>query len=48
MVQPGVDLDYQVAAVCRKKSIEKLDAFKTSITLLPGATDLDEITVKGF
>jgi hypothetical protein len=30
---------YEVVGVCREQSVEKLDAFKERITLVPGATD---------
>jgi NAD(P)-dependent dehydrogenase (short-subunit alcohol dehydrogenase family) len=39
MVQHALDRGYEVVAVCREKSVEKLDAFKGRITVFPGATD---------
>jgi NAD(P)-dependent dehydrogenase (short-subunit alcohol dehydrogenase family) len=43
MVQHALDRDYDVVAVCREQSVEKLDAFKGRITLVPGATNDPEI-----
>jgi NAD(P)-dependent dehydrogenase (short-subunit alcohol dehydrogenase family) len=43
MVQHALDRDYDVVAVCRKESVEKLDAFKGRITLIPGATNDPEV-----
>ena len=39
MVQHALDRGYEVIAVCREQSMEKLDAFKGRITIVPGATD---------
>lgn len=39
MIQHALDLDYQISAVCRKQSVEKLDAFKERISIYPGATN---------
>ena len=39
MVQHALDRDYEVVGVCREQSVEKLDAFKERITVVPGATD---------
>lgn len=39
MIQHALDLNYQIAAVCRKQSVEKLDAFKDRIAIFPGATN---------
>src|SRR4030081_242310 len=39
MVQHALDRGYEVVAVCREQSMEKLDAFKGRITIVPGATD---------
>jgi hypothetical protein len=39
MVQHALDRDYEVVGVCREQSVEKLDAFKGRITVVPGATD---------
>jgi NAD(P)-dependent dehydrogenase (short-subunit alcohol dehydrogenase family) len=43
MVQHALDRGYEVVGVCREQSVEKLDAFKGRITVLPGATDDREI-----
>lgn len=50
MVQQALDLGYEVAGVCRERSIAKLDRFKGRITVFPGATDDREVikrAVKG-
>jgi nucleoside-diphosphate-sugar epimerase len=39
MVQHALDRGYEVVGVCREQSVEKLDAFKARITVVPGATD---------
>ena len=39
MVQHALDRSYEVVGVCREQSVEKLDAFKERITVVPGATD---------
>ncbi len=39
MIQHALDLDYQISAVCRKESVEKLDAFKDRIAIFPGDTN---------
>ena len=39
MVQHALDRDYEVVGVCRAESVEKLNAFKERITLVPGATN---------
>ena len=39
MVQHSLDRGYQVVGVCREKSIEKLEAFKEKITIVPGMTN---------
>ena len=39
MVQDALNRSYEVVAVCREQSVEKLDAFKGRITIVPGATD---------
>lgn len=43
MVQHALDRGYDVVGVCREKSVEKLDAFKGRITVVPGATDDVEV-----
>ena len=39
MVQHALDRGYEVVGVCRERSVEKLDAFKGRITVIPGATN---------
>src|SRR6195952_66145 len=39
MVQHALDRGYEVVGVCREQSVEKLDAFKGRITIIPGATN---------
>ena len=39
MVQHALDRGYEVVGVCREQSVEKLDAFKGRITVIPGATN---------
>jgi uncharacterized protein YbjT (DUF2867 family) len=39
MVRHALDREYEVVGVCREQSVEKLDAFKERITVVPGATD---------
>jgi uncharacterized protein YbjT (DUF2867 family) len=39
MVQHALDRGYEVVGVCREQSVEKLDAFKRRITVIPGATN---------
>ena len=43
MVQHALDRDYDVVGVCRQQSVEKLDAFKERITVIPGATNDPEV-----
>jgi NAD(P)H-binding len=43
MVQHALDRGYEVVGVCREQSVEKLDAFKERITVVPGATDDPEV-----
>jgi NAD(P)H-binding len=43
MVQHALDRGYEVVGVCREQSVEKLDAFKERITIVPGATDDREV-----
>ena len=50
MVQHALDRGYEVVGVCREKSVEKLDAFKDRITIVPGMTNdrsVIEKAVKG-
>jgi len=46
MVQHALDRGYEVVGVCRERSVEKLDAFKGRITVIPGATNDREIIRK--
>jgi uncharacterized protein YbjT (DUF2867 family) len=39
MVRHALDKGYDVVAVCRERSVSKLDAFQGRITVIPGATD---------
>lgn len=39
MVQHALDRGCEVVGVCRERSVEKLDAFKGRITVVPGATN---------
>ena len=43
MVQQSLDRGYDVVGVCREQSVQKLDAFKGRITVIPGATDDREV-----
>jgi hypothetical protein len=43
IVQQSLDRGYDVVGVCRGQSVQKLDAFKGRITVIPGATDDREV-----
>ena len=43
MVQHALDRGYEVVGVCRAESVEKLNAFKGRITVIPGATNDAEV-----
>ena len=43
MVQHALDRGYEVVGVCRAASVQKLDAFKGRIALIPGATNDREV-----
>jgi NAD(P)-dependent dehydrogenase (short-subunit alcohol dehydrogenase family) len=43
MVQHALDRGYQVVGGCRAESVEKLNAFKGRITVIPGATNDAEV-----
>src|SRR2546423_10989290 len=43
MVQHALYRGYEVVGVCRAESVEKLNAFKERITVIPGATDDREV-----
>lgn len=45
MVQEALDLGYEVVAVCREKSVAKLDVFKGRIRVFPGKTN-DRAVIK--
>jgi len=45
MVQHALDYGYEVVGVCREKSVEKLDAFKDKIVIVPGMTN-DRIVIE--
>jgi NAD(P)H-binding len=46
MVQHALDRGYEVAGVCRERSIGKLERFKGRITIFPGATDDREVIMQ--
>lgn len=46
MVQHALDRGYEVVGVCRERSVEKLDAFKGRMTIIPGPTNDREIIKK--
>src|SRR5437868_154777 len=43
MVQQSLDRGDEVVGVCREQSVQKLDAFKGHMTVIPGATDDREV-----
>jgi hypothetical protein len=43
MVQHALDRGYEVVGVCRERSVEKLEAFKGRISVIPGATNDREV-----
>jgi uncharacterized protein YbjT (DUF2867 family) len=43
MVQHALARNYEVLGVCREQSVDKLDAFKERITVIPGATNDREV-----
>ncbi len=43
MVQHALDRGYEVVGVCRAQSVQKLDAFRGRITVVPGATNDREV-----
>ena len=45
MVQHALDRGFEVVAVCREKSVPKLDAFRGRITIVPGATN-DRVVIR--
>jgi NAD(P)-dependent dehydrogenase (short-subunit alcohol dehydrogenase family) len=46
LVQHALDRGYEVVGVCREQSVEKLDAFKDRITVVPGATNDPKVIEK--
>jgi uncharacterized protein YbjT (DUF2867 family) len=46
MVQHALVQGYEVVGVCRERSVDKLDAFKARITIIPGATNDREVIKK--
>jgi len=46
MVQHALDRGYDVAGVCRERSVGKLEAFKGRITVFPGMTNNREVIQK--
>jgi hypothetical protein len=46
MVQHALDRGYEVVGVCREQSVDKLDAFKGRITVVPGAPNDREVIQK--
>lgn len=46
MVQHALDRGYEVVGVCRKRSVDKLNAFNGRITIIPGATNDREVIKK--
>src|SRR2546430_563833 len=48
MVQHALDRGYEVVGVCRAESVEKLNAFKGRITVIPGATNDAEVIKRAF
>lgn len=45
MVQHALDRGYEVVGVCRERSVDKLDAFRGRITVVPGMTN-DRAVIK--
>jgi hypothetical protein len=43
IVRHALDQGYEVVGVCRERSINKLDAFKRRMTIIPGATNDPEV-----
>ncbi len=46
MVRHALDRGHEVVAVCRERSVGKLDAFEGLITVIPGATNNSEVIKK--
>lgn len=45
-VQHSLNRGYEVIGVCRERSVDKLDSFKRSITIVPGATNDRDVIKK--
>lgn len=43
MVEHSLDRGYEVVGVCRERSVEKLDGFRGSVPIVPGATNDPEV-----
>jgi NAD(P)-dependent dehydrogenase (short-subunit alcohol dehydrogenase family) len=43
MVQHALDRGYEVVGVCREQSVAKLEPFKGRITVIPGASDGQDV-----
>lgn len=43
MIRHALDKGYEVVGVCRERSVDKLDAFKGRITVIPGQTNDREV-----
>jgi NAD(P)-dependent dehydrogenase (short-subunit alcohol dehydrogenase family) len=46
MLQHALDRGYEVVAVCRERSVDKLDAYKGRIAIVPGPTNDREVIRK--
>lgn len=46
MVQHALDRGYEIVGVCRERSVEKLDAYKARIAIIPGATNDRDVIKK--
>ena len=46
MVQHALDRGYEAVGVCRERSVDKLNAFKGRITVIPGATNDHDVIKK--
>src|SRR5919106_1034747 len=46
MVEHALDRGYEVVAVCREQSVGKLADFEDRISIVPGATDDDEVIMR--
>jgi len=46
MVQHALDRGYEVVGVCRERSVDKLNAFRGRITVIPGATNDPQVIKK--